>query len=66
MKKSGYKFKLKYKPQDPKMKRNKKRKRHLVVWLNPPYSENVKTKVGKIFFKLLDTRFPLDTPSEKL
>ena len=66
LEKSGYKFKLKYKPQKPKMKKNKNRKRHQVVWWNPPYSENVKTRVGKIFFKLLETHFPTGHPLRKV
>ena len=28
------------------------------MWLNPPYSLNVKTNVGKLFLKLLDCHFP--------
>ena len=30
----------------------RKRKRN-IIWYNPPYSMNVKTNAGKIFFKLL-------------
>ena len=29
-----------------------------IIWFNPPYSKNVKTNVGKIFFKLLHKHFP--------
>ena len=35
----------------------KKRKRN-IIWYNPSYSANVKTNVGKIFFKLLNKHFP--------
>ena len=34
----------------------RKRKR-VVIWYNPPYSINVKTIIGKIFFKLLQKHF---------
>ena len=37
------------------MKRENKRKN---IWFNPPYSQNVKTNIGKIFFKLLHKHFP--------
>ena len=36
---------------------NKKRKRN-IIWYNPPYSANVKTKTGKISFKPLNKHFP--------
>ena len=35
----------------------KKRKRN-VIWYNPPYSINMKTNIGKVFFKLLHKHFP--------
>ena len=35
----------------------KKRKRN-IIWYNPPYPANVKTSIGKIFFKLLNKHFP--------
>ena len=35
----------------------KKRKRNVIRY-NPPYSINVKTNVGKVFFKLLHKHFP--------
>ena len=35
----------------------RKRKQN-IIWYNPPYSMNVKTNVGKIFFKLLQQHFP--------
>ena len=34
----------------------KKRKRN--IWYNPPYSMNVKTNIGKLFFRLLKKHFP--------
>ena len=33
-----------------------------IVWYNPPYSMNVRTNVGKIFFKLLRKHFPPSHP----
>ena len=38
-----------------------KRKRN-IIWYNPPYSMNVKTNVGKVFFKLLRKNFPPSHP----
>ena len=40
-------------------KNEKKKKRNgNIIWCNPPYSANVKTNIGKIFFKLLNKHFP--------
>ena len=33
-----------------------------IIWHNPPYSMNVKTNIGKIFFKLLQKHFPPTHP----
>ena len=38
-------------------KGNKQRKRK-IIWFNPPYSLNVKTNLGKLLLKLLDSHFP--------
>ena len=32
---------------------NKKKRKHNKIWFNPPYSVNVKTNIGKIFFKII-------------
>ena len=44
-------------------KRKQKRK---IIWLNLPYSKNVKTNVGKIFFKLLHKNFPPSHSFQKI
>ena len=36
----------------PRTNRNRK-----IIWFNPPYSVNVKTKVGRIFLRLIDKLF---------
>ena len=38
-------------------KLNKQRKRK-IIWFNPPFSRNVKTNIGKMFFKILSKHFP--------
>ena len=54
---SGYDFTLKFESQDEE--RNKKRKRRRnVLWFNPPFSNNVKTNVGKRFLHLIKKHFP--------
>ena len=39
-------------------KNEKKKRKHNIIWYNPPYSANVKTNIGKIFCKLLNKHFP--------
>jgi hypothetical protein len=63
---SGFKYKLKYKPEKkPDRKQNRKRSRN-ITWFNPPYDASVKTNVGKIFIKIIDTCFHKDHPLRKI
>ena len=61
LKKSGFQNKLSYQQNNiqnnDKHQEKKKRKRNM-VWDNPPYSINVKTNIGKVFFQLLHKHFP--------
>ena len=54
--KCGYKHKLEYSP-TPRREYRRNRQRN-IVWFNPPWSKNVKTDIGKSFFKLLEKHFP--------
>ena len=61
--KSGYDYKLEYKPtinQNNKPKNNRKRN---ITWFNPLYSKHVASNIGKQFLNLIDTCFP---PTNKL
>ena len=53
--KSGYKSSLKY--SEEILHCNIMKRTRNIIWLNPPFSHNVKTKVGKSFFRLLDKHF---------
>ena len=63
--KSGYKHVLEFEPTQEKPKK-KKTSSKPVTWFNPPFSLNVKSKVGKEFLSLLDTSFPPSNPLHKL
>ena len=39
-------------------KHEKKKRKRNIIWYNPLYSANVKTNIGKTFFKLLNKHFP--------
>ena len=54
---AGYKFVLKYNPQEQNSKRKKRRQRK-ITWFNPPFSKNVATNIGKEFFRLMEKCFP--------
>ena len=67
LEKSGYKYKLSYEEglvQSADMDKAKKARKHNkdVIWFNPPYSQSVKTNVGRKFLQLLDKHFPPGTP----
>ena len=44
-------------PSDPHVNQRRKRK-HKIIWFNPPYSKNVRTNIGKVFSNLLHKSFP--------
>ena len=65
LKESGFNYNLKYsktpgKNAETETKKNRKRK---IKWFNPPFSDNVKRNIGKVFFKFLNKYFP---PNSKL
>ena len=63
--KSGYNYNLTYRKPAPDTKDRKNRPRN-ITWFNPPYSQNVKTKVGKCFLTLIDKHFPKSNPLHKM
>ena len=60
LKKSGFRDELSYvQPKISKERNNEKRKqKRKIIWFNTPYSKNVETNIGKIFFKLLHEHLP--------
>ena len=53
---SGHRSELQF--QQPSQK--KKNRHRSVIWFCPPYSESVKTPIGKMFLRLLRKHFPRD------
>ena len=64
--KSGYKYNLSYKAPTPDASRKSKNRQRNITWFNPPYSQNVETKVGKCFLQLIDKHFPKSNPLHKI
>ena len=46
--------------------RTKRQRRRNIIWFNPPYNQNVKTNVGKLFLELIDKHFHSGNPLHKL
>ena len=64
--KSGYTHQLSYSPPPP-MNGPPKRKRHRkITWWNPPFSADVETNIGKLFFKAMEENFGEDHPLRKI
>jgi len=54
MEKCGYKEKLHYKNSEQKSQNTSKRKRKRnIIWYNPPFSNSVKTNIGRKFINLV-------------
>ena len=55
LKDSRFNTSIKYAKDEVKSNRNINRK---IIWFNPPFSQNVKTNIGKTFIKLVKKHFP--------
>ena len=53
----GFNENIKYCPEESVSSRRRKNRSRNIIWYNPPFSRNVKTNVGKHFFKLLKKHF---------
>ena len=51
---SDFNKELEYRPKQNKKKSRKRR----IIWFNPPFSDSVKTNIGKIFIGLIKKHFP--------
>ena len=57
LQKSGYYHNFTYKTNNKNNKPRNNRKRK-IIWFNPPFSKNVKTKIAKLFLDLITKHFP--------
>ena len=62
---SGFNKELKFKPTIAKGKRKRSRKRD-IIWYTPPFSINVKTRIGGSLFDTLNKHFPKGSELHKL
>ena len=62
--KAGYKYKLKYTKHTTKSRRKNNRRKE--TWFNPPFASNIKTPIGILFMKALDSSFPDGHPLNRI
>ena len=60
---SGHFSSMSYNGNTQNARRSRNRK---VIWFNPPYSQNVKTNIGKLFIKLGRKHFPKNNKYHKI
>ena len=63
--KSGFKYKLEYKPSN-KSKTPRRKHNRRVIWYNPPFDLNVKTNIGRNFLTIVRESFPKGHPLNKI
>ena len=67
MQKSGYHNELKYQHlSNPTIQAKTKKRKWKILWFNPPFSEHVKTNIGRTFLNLLEKHFPSRHPLRKI
>ena len=66
LRKSGYAYTLKFKPEQQRLPNQKKKRRRNIIWFNPPFNGNVKTSIGRAFINLLDKCFPTGNKLRKI
>ena len=62
---SGYKSNLEFQKGIKSERKNRRRRRN-IIWLNPPFSQTVKTNVARLFLHLLVKHFPRSQVLRKL
>ena len=65
---SGFKEELKYTPSNTSLQEenNQRARRRRIIWFNLRYSRNLKTNIGKIFFRFLVKHFPVDNKIQNI
>jgi hypothetical protein len=64
--KSGYTHKPEFDPEAATARNQNSNKKRKITWFNPPFSQNVTTKVGEKFLNLIDSCFSPNHPQHKI
>ena len=57
LRKSGYAFKLEFKPPPQQPPSQKRKRQRNVIWFNPSYNKSVKTNIGRAFISFIKRSF---------
>ena len=63
---AGYEHKLIYRDHQNSQRSKKRNRQRNIIWFNPPFSSNIKTRIGEEFFKILNKHFPKGSKFHKL
>ena len=66
LKQSNFNTNLRYDNETNSSKPKKRTRSRNIIWYNPPYSKNVKTKVAENFLRLIDKHFPKSSILHKI
>jgi 16S rRNA G966 N2-methylase RsmD len=66
LKQSNFNTTLRYDNETNSSKPKKRARSRNIIWYNPPYSKNVKTKVAENFLRLIDKHFPKSSILHKI
>ncbi len=65
LREAGHRAHLVYQPKENNSSKEKQRKRN-ITWFNPPFSNHIKTNIGKKFLSLVDHHFPKTNQLHKI
>ena len=63
---AGHHTDLKYTPKHENNNLRQHQRKRRITWLNPPFSQHVKTNTGKKFLNLIDKNFPKENELHKI
>ena len=63
---AGHKATLRYAPSSGRNHGQQQQRKRKITWFNPPYSQHVKTNIGKKFLSLVSKHFPKENELHKI
>ena len=63
---AGHHTDLKYTPKHENNNSRQHQRKRRITWFNPPFSQHVKTNIGKKFLNLIDKNFPKENELHKI
>ena len=66
LREAGHKVNLTYTPNNDNTNQRQHHRKRQITWFNPPYSQHVKTNIGKTFLELVNNHFPKENELHKI